>query len=90
VKVALCAVGLVGLLFAPLFAEAAPAGRFESLGIPVRVGGLIGCVAGRLSQDYVTMRKRFVFIHAAPGTQLFICRPRLDAEAVLRKAAPPR
>src|SRR5512139_3638165 len=30
----------------PERAGPAPAGRFESLGIPVRVGGLMGCVVG--------------------------------------------
>lgn len=34
------------LLLAALRAGAADEGKFESLGIPVRVGGLMGCVAG--------------------------------------------
>ena len=40
----LCLLAL--LLVAPRPAAGALAGRFESLGIPVRVGGLMGCVVG--------------------------------------------
>jgi hypothetical protein len=46
VELNLCALGLAVLLVRTLSAETAPAGRFESLGIPVRVGGLMGCVVG--------------------------------------------
>jgi outer membrane protein assembly factor BamB len=40
------ALGLSLLGIASVFGEPAFAGRFESLGIPVRVGGLMGCVVG--------------------------------------------
>jgi len=46
VKPLLLALGLALLLAAPLVAETPPPGQFESLGIPVRVGGLMGCVVG--------------------------------------------
>jgi len=46
VKPLLSALGLALLLAAPLVAETPPPGQFESLGIPVRVGGLMGCVVG--------------------------------------------
>ncbi len=38
--------GLVLLVAARLSGEPEPVGRFESLGIPVRAGGLMGCIAG--------------------------------------------
>jgi outer membrane protein assembly factor BamB len=49
-----CALGLAALIAARVLAEAPPAGgapapasgSFECLGIPVRVGGLMGCVVG--------------------------------------------
>src|SRR2546426_9750917 len=42
------AIGLLQLVFLPLFLSAAQpeSGRFESLGIPVRKGGLMGCIVG--------------------------------------------
>jgi len=42
----LTAFGLVLLFLVAPFAEAAPADRFECLGVPVRVGGLMGCIVG--------------------------------------------
>jgi streptogramin lyase len=46
VKLILATLGLAFLLVPPLGAEAPLPGQFESLGIPVRVGGLMGCVVG--------------------------------------------
>src|SRR2546422_11226599 len=44
------AIGLLGSLFlcvaAGVLAAQPEGGRFESLGIPVRVGGLMGCIVG--------------------------------------------
>ncbi|MGA2864175.1 MAG: hypothetical protein ABSF95_06770 [Verrucomicrobiota bacterium] len=45
-KLNLPTLGLAFLLAAPLVAETSLPGRFESLGIPVRLGGLMGCVVG--------------------------------------------
>ncbi len=42
----LAGIGFTLLCAAPAHADPARAGRFESLGIPVRVGGLMGCVVG--------------------------------------------
>src|SRR6059036_1285865 len=38
--------GLVSCLALTVCAAAAEVGRFESLGVPVRVGGLMGCIVG--------------------------------------------
>jgi hypothetical protein len=45
-KFNLGAVGLAVLVGSHLLAGAAPADRFESLGFPVRVGGLMCCIVG--------------------------------------------
>ena len=37
---------LLGCLALALSANAAEVGRFESLGVPVKVGGLMGCIVG--------------------------------------------
>ena len=37
---------LVGCLAVAVSANAAEVGRFESLGVPVKVGGLMGCIVG--------------------------------------------
>ena len=45
-KIGLSILGLALQVCAVLAADGAPAGRFEFLGIPVRVGGLMGCIIG--------------------------------------------